>query len=103
MVPNDEHSGETGLLHPTLDDLRLALLRVARQGCWCEHRRKPCETHDAFDDGLCVMMGSLTQVGPISTEEFVSRTTHDEPLWGVSEEGHRVVSLFGRTRGASDG
>lgn len=28
------------------------LLTMARQGCFCEGNRKPCERHDAYADGL---------------------------------------------------
>jgi hypothetical protein len=78
----------------SLETLRLALLSEARSSCWCKTRRKPCEVHDAYDDGLCAMVDGLMRVGPISDEQFVSRTHTDEALFGLTWSSHLTVARY---------
>ncbi len=77
--------------HPSLDDLRRALLAKARRDC-CDVYHRPCSYHSTYDDGLCAMMEAILRVGPLSTDEFLSLTTYDEPLYGLTEAAYQLVA-----------
>lgn len=42
-----------------LDAARLMLNKQVRGGCWCFSTVKPCEVHDAYDDGICALIDVL--------------------------------------------
>lgn len=52
---------------------------------------------EAYEAGVVAALALFTRVGPISEVEWVSRTTYDEPLWGLSERAYRLTAEFGRT------
>lgn len=56
---------------PDGDDRYDEMLAVARQGC-CDDRRKPCERHDAYADGLEQGLAARPAPTPVGTGDAVA-------------------------------
>lgn len=66
-----------------------SLVRQNAAGCCGDDswRGRLCGFHQGFESGLFC----FEQVGPISNDEFISRTSEDEQLFGLTEEARRSI------------
>lgn len=69
-----------------LDALRERMMADARETCWCRKTRKPCEVHDAFEDGIIAVLDALEQVG---WQHVVQNPDGSPRYCGLSEMDHR--------------
>lgn len=80
-----------------LDEQRAVATRLtdaAREGCWCEPLRKPCERHDAFEDGVLAVLAEMHYVGYWHPSYGFEGPKHG--LHGPNNSGD-FVYVFGRS------